>query len=81
MAHHLRRCGSLLSWTNRNTAARAPQTAQPRYRNEANGAAPAHLGSPLPPGDCESGGLSGNAARLGSARPCCAYARRWDRTG
>jgi hypothetical protein len=32
-------------------------------------------------GDCESGGLSGNAARLGSARPCCAYARRWDRTG
>jgi hypothetical protein len=32
--------------------------------------------------DCESGGLSGNAARLGvGARPCCAYARRWDRTG
>ena len=23
-------------------------------------------------GDCESGGLSGNAARLGPARPCCA---------
>ena len=33
------------------------------------------------PGDCESGGLSGNAARPGSARLCCAYARRWDRTG
>ena len=35
----------------------------------------------LPAGDCESGGLSGNAARPGSARLCCAYARRWDRTG
>jgi hypothetical protein len=31
--------------------------------------------------NCESGGPSGNAARLGSARPCCAYARRFDRTG
>ena len=27
-------------------------------------------------GHCESGGLSGNTARLGSARPCCAYAGR-----
>jgi hypothetical protein len=33
------------------------------------------------PGDCESGGVSGNAARLGSARRCYAYARCRDSTG
>ena len=53
----------------------------PTPPTQKNGQPRRKRGALLRAGDCESGGLSGNAARLGSARPCCAYARRWDRTG
>ena len=74
-----RGCGSSVVHGNARAHCRASGAFSPTHHAQRQPRSP--LCRTIASSDCESGGLSGNAARLGSARPCCAYARRWDRTG
>jgi hypothetical protein len=52
-----------------------------RPRRPREGALTLRVAGLLQAGDCASGGHERKSGAAGSECPCCAYARRWDRTG